>query len=120
MDTRALRDVIIPACVCVCVCVCMRACVCVHVCMCMCVCACACVRECVCVRVHVHVRVCANVCVCVCVCHNSLSTVIFHTCFAYLSNGDSLLLHDFMDGSAVSIQHLVKLINTAHPLVGQH
>lgn len=37
-----------------------------------------------------------------------------------LGNGDGLLLHDLMDGCAVSFGHFVKLINAAHTLVSQH
>lgn len=37
-----------------------------------------------------------------------------------LGDGDGLLLHNLMDGCAVSLGHLVKLINAAHALVSQH
>lgn len=39
---------------------------------------------------------------------------------ARLGDGDGLLFHDFMDGCAISLSHLVKLINAAHALVSQH
>lgn len=39
---------------------------------------------------------------------------------ACLGNGDGLLLHDLVDGRAVGLRHLVKLVNAAHSLVGQH
>jgi len=37
-----------------------------------------------------------------------------------LSNRDRLLLHHFVNCRAVSIHHLVKLVNAADTLVGQH
>mmetsp|Transcript_56810 Transcript_56810/g.121982 ORF Transcript_56810/g.121982 Transcript_56810/m.121982 type:complete len:681 (-) Transcript_56810:69-2111(-) len=39
---------------------------------------------------------------------------------ASLGDGDGLLLHGFMDGCAVLLVHLVKLINQAQPAVSQH
>ena len=52
-------------------------------------------------------------------CGTSLGSV--STCISsYLSNGDSLLLHDLVYGSTITIQHFVKLINAANPLVSQH
>ena len=38
---------------------------------------------------------------------------------ADLGNGDGLLLHDLVDGRAVCVHHLVKLINAADAAVGQ-
>ena len=38
----------------------------------------------------------------------------------HLSNRDGLLLHDLMYSRAVSIQHFIKLVNAADPLVRQH
>lgn len=38
----------------------------------------------------------------------------------YLSDGDGLLFHHLMDGCAVSVGHLVKLINAADALISQN
>lgn len=38
----------------------------------------------------------------------------------YLSDGDGLLLHHLVDGRAVGVGHLVKLVDAADALVGEH
>lgn len=38
----------------------------------------------------------------------------------YLSDGDGLLFHHLVDGCAVSVCHLVKLVNTADALISEH
>lgn len=38
----------------------------------------------------------------------------------YLGDGDSLLFHDFVDGHAVEVAHLVKLVDADDATVGQH
>jgi hypothetical protein len=37
-----------------------------------------------------------------------------------LADGDGLLLHDFVNGGSIAVIHLVKLIDTAHAVVGEH
>jgi hypothetical protein len=37
-----------------------------------------------------------------------------------LGDGDSLLLHDFVNGSPVGLLHLIELVNAADSIVGKH
>lgn len=39
---------------------------------------------------------------------------------AHFGDGDGLLFHDLMDGCAVCVSHLVKLIDAADALISQH
>lgn len=36
----------------------------------------------------------------------------------HLGDGDGLLLHDLVDGRAVSVSHLIKLVDAAHAQIG--
>lgn len=52
--------------------------------------------------------------------HHHLKAPVHTFCFCYLCNGNGLLLHHLVDGCAVSISHLVKLIDAADAQISQH
>ena len=127
------------ACVCVCVCVCVYEYVCVRVCVCVyvyvCVCLCVCVRMCV-VRAYFHSSVCSLYTTSHLLCpvhintrhqgkfraetsyvrllgiHHSQSRLCFLHGHTHRHTHTHTHTHSFM-------QYLVKLVNEAHPLVGQ-